>query len=57
MEINILEIVKKANEFVKENRLIPLIEKTLLFFSRNFSIDRAAFITIKDDEISINRYF
>jgi len=57
MEVNVLDIIKKANEFVKESRLIPLIEKTLLFFSRNYSIDRAAFITIKDDEITINRYF
>ena len=56
MEASVLETIKKANEFIRESRLIPLIEKTLLFFSRNFSIDRAAFIIIKDDEISINRY-
>jgi len=56
MEINVLELIRKTNEFAKETRLIPLIEKTLLFFSRNFSIDRAAFITIRNDEISIQRY-
>ena len=57
MEVAVLETIKKANEFIKETRLLPLIEKTLLFFSRNFSIDRAAFVIIKDDEISINRYY
>jgi len=56
MEVDIIEIIKKANEFVKETRLLPLIEKTLLFFSRNFSIDRAAFVLIKNDEITISRF-
>ncbi len=57
MDIEIQEIIKKANEFIKEYRLLPLIEKTLLFFSKNFNIDRAAFVLIKDEEKSILRYY
>ena len=57
MDIEIQEIIKKANEFIKEYRLLPLIEKTLLFFSKNFNIDRAAFVLIKDEEKSTLRYY
>jgi len=57
MAFDVHETLTHADEFMKELNLDSLIEKTLMFFSRNFEIDKAAFISIYDNEYHLNHYY